>query len=111
MGEALAIILTSTNSDKEADFMSNILIESEYVACVNILPNIISKYFWKGELQKTNEIILIIKTKKDFFKQIEKLIIQNHSYKIPEIVCINVADTSIEYGNWIVSNIGIKKKK
>ena len=45
MNQALAIVLTTTSSDEEADLLSDILIESKYVTCVNILPNINSKYF------------------------------------------------------------------
>ena len=111
MNEDLAIVFTSTSNDQEADFLSDVLVKSKYVACVNILPNISSKYLWKGELQNTNEIILLIKTKKDYFKQIEKLIKINHTYELPEVICIDVSDASEEYRSWIINNLNINRNK
>ena len=110
MNQALAIVLTTTSSDEEADLLSDILIESKYVTCVNILPNINSKYIWKGELQSANEVILMIKTKKDYFTQIEKLIKKNHTYELPEIICVDITDSSVEYANWVINNLNIRQK-
>ena len=104
MSQSLAIVLTTVSNDTEAESLSDLLVKSNYAACVNILPNIRSKYFWKDKLQITNEVMLMIKTKKDYFKQLEKLIIANHSYQVPEILCINAADVSEEYESWVNSN-------
>lgn len=105
MDQALVIVLTAVSNDKDADFLSDVLIRSKYTACVNIIPNIKSKFIWDDKLQSTSEIILMIKTKKSYFKNIERLIKKNHSYKLPEIICINITDASVEYGKWISNNM------
>ena len=111
MGQALAIVLTTVGSNKEAESLSNILAKSKYVACINILPDIKSKYMWKGELQNSKELILMIKTRKDYFKYLESLIKKNHSYQVPEILCIDIANISADYSNWIISELNVKKNK
>ena len=111
MDQALAIVLTTVSSDEEAESLSDILIKSKYVACINILTNIKSKYIWKGKLQSVNEVILIIKTKRDYFKYLEKIIKKNHSYQVPEIACIDITDVSTEYGNWIINDLSMREDK
>ena len=111
MEQGLAIVLTTVSSDKEAESLSNILAKSKYVACINILPDVKSKYMWKGKLQNTKELILMIKTRKDYFKYLESLIKKNHSYQVPEILCIDIANISADYSNWIISELNVKKNK
>jgi len=111
MEQGLAIVLTTVGSDKEAESLSNILAKSKYVACINILPDVKSKYMWKGKLQNTKELILMIKTRKDYFKYLESLIKKNHSYQVPEILCIDIANISADYSNWIISELNVKKNK
>jgi len=111
MEQGLAIVLTTVSSDKEAESLSDILAKSKYVACINILPDVKSKYMWKGKLQNTKELILMIKTRKDYFKYLEILIKKNHSYQVPEILCIDIANISADYSNWIISELNVKKNK
>ena len=105
MEQGLAIVLTTVSSDKEAESLSDILVKSKYVACINILPDIKSKYMWKGELQNTKELILMIKTRKDYFKYLEEIIKNYHPYQIPEILLIDITDVSTDYKTWIIKNL------
>ena len=105
MNHPLALVLTTVSSDDEAESLSDFLITSKYVACINILPNVKSKYIWEDELKNTNEVILLIKTRKDYFKYLEELIKKYHSYKIPEILLIDIADVSTDYKTWIIKNL------
>ena len=111
MRQALAIVLTAVSSNKEAEFLSDIIAKSKYAACVNILPNISSKYMWEGELQNVNEVILMIKTRKDYFKYLESLIKKNHSYQVPEIVCIDIPCVSDDYSNWVINDLNAKRSE
>ena len=111
MRQALAIVLTAVSSNKEAEFLSDIIAKSKYAACVNILPNISSKYMWKGELQNVNEVMLMIKTRKDYFEYLESLIKKNHSYQVPEIVCIDIPCVSDDYSNWVIDDLNVKRSE
>ncbi len=101
----LAIVLTTVSDDEEAEALADILAQSDYIACINILPNIKSKYIWEGKLKNTQESLLIIKTKKQFFHPIEEIIKKNHEYEIPEIICIDISNSSTDYSNWLISNL------
>ena len=58
------IILTTVSSKKEAELIGSKLIDKELAACVNIIPNIKSIYYWEGKINKDSEYLLIIKTVK-----------------------------------------------
>ena len=101
----LAIVLTTVSDDEQAEALANILVQSDYIACINVLPNIKSKYIWKGELKNIQESLLIIKTKRQFFHSIEEIIKRNHKYEIPEIICIDISKSSTDYSNWLIGNL------
>ena len=61
MCEAIAVFITAPNSD-EAARLADMLISSHLAACVQILPEIQSVYFWKGNIERQTEVLLIAKT-------------------------------------------------
>jgi periplasmic divalent cation tolerance protein len=85
----------------EAHKLSDALIGEKLAACVNLVPQIHSTYWWKGQIEKTDEVLLIIKTQKPKFKMIEKRIKQLHSYKVPEILALTVVDGNPDYLKWL----------
>jgi uncharacterized protein involved in tolerance to divalent cations len=42
-----------------------------------------------------------MKSKKDLYKKIEKVILDNHSYETPQIVDYDIVDGYSEYLKWI----------
>lgn len=97
------IIQTTFNESKEARKMARILLEAKLCACVQV-QKIDSIYKWGKELCEDEEYILNIKTKKSNYKQIKRKIKENHSYDLPEIIAIEIADASKEYLQWIDEN-------
>ena len=94
------IILTTCASQEEADKIANVLIENKTAACVQISP-ITSIYRWKGKVEQENELRLTIKTTDELYPLVEKLIKENHSYEVPEIVKVPISGGMPEYLGWI----------
>lgn len=99
------IVLTTALSKKEAEKISEILLKKKLCACVNIIEGVNSIFWWKGKLDKAKEKLLVIKTKKSFFKKIEKEILKNHSYDVPEIIAISIVAGNKNYLEWIDKSI------
>jgi periplasmic divalent cation tolerance protein len=97
------LILTTTNSKENANKLGKELVKNKLAACVNIIEKVTSIYEWKNELVEDNEFLLIIKSKKDLFKKVEKKIKSIHSYETPEIISFDISDGSKEYLEWINS--------
>jgi periplasmic divalent cation tolerance protein len=95
------VVLITTNGIKEAEKLSDILVKKKLAACVNIVPKIHSKYWWKGKIESSAESLMIIKTKTNLFKKLETTVRKHHSYTVPEIIAIPIVKGSKHYLFWI----------
>ena len=96
----MLIVLTTTPNIKEAETLAEKIVRAKLAACVQILPQIKSFYFWEGEIQKDSENLLLIKTLPEKFAELEKFIKENHSYDVPEIVALSAEKVSQNYLDW-----------
>lgn len=97
----MLIVLTTTPTEEEAEQLARQMVEQKLAACVQVLPNIKSIYFWEGRIQKEGENLLLIKTLDDRYSDLEKFILEHHSYEIPEIVALNSEHVSGSYLKWL----------
>lgn len=95
------IILCTINSIENAETIANNLVQDRLAACINIIPQIQSVYFWNGKIQNDEEFLLLIKTKKNLFNSVKEKIEKLHPYEIPEIISIDIADGNKNYFDWI----------
>jgi periplasmic divalent cation tolerance protein len=97
------LVLTTTNSRSNADKIGKMLVLGKLAACVNIVEKVSSIYEWKGELIEDNEFLLIIKSKKELFSEVEEKIKSLHPYETPEIISFDISAGSRDYLSWINS--------
>ena len=86
-------------SEVEANALGKLVVENKLAACANIFP-VQSMYPWNVQLQQDHEFVLILKTFPALNAELQVLIAQHHSYKIP---CILQWDAEVNdaYGNWM----------
>lgn len=77
------------------------VLHERLVACVNIIEEIKSKYWWNGELNTDIESLLIMKTRDDLVDSVVRKIRKVHPYQVPEIISIEIKEGNIEYLEWI----------
>ena len=97
----MLIVLTTTPNIKEAEALASQLLEEKLAACVQVLPPMTSFYFWKGEIQKETEHLVLVKTLEEKFDALQAFIQKNHSYEVPEIVAIKAEHVSDSYLAWM----------
>ncbi len=97
----MLVVLTTTPNMEEAETLARKIVQAKLAACVQILPQMKSFYFWKGAIQKDAEHLLFIKTLAGKFAELEKFIRENHSYETPEIVALSAEMVSENYLDWI----------
>ena len=95
------IIFITASSSEEAQNIATALVEEKLVACVNIIPQIRSIYWWEGKVCQDDEVMLISKTKQSLFTPLMDRVKTLHSYEVPEIIAFPISEGSPEYLSWI----------
>jgi len=98
------VVLVTCGSEEEALKIANVLVEEHLAACVNLISPIRSIYRWEGKIWDEKECLLIIKTQKQRFEELEKKVKSLHSYSVPEIISLPINKGSMSYLNWIKEN-------
>lgn len=109
MKNDLIIVKTTFSKMAEAKKLAKILLNQKLAACIQF-SKIESMFIWEGKISSEAEILVSIKTESKLYKEIEKLILQHHSYEIPQIIAIKIAKTSQNYQKWINLALNSQKK-
>lgn len=85
---------------KSAYKLASTVVKNSLASCVQRIK-IISTYTWKGKIENTHEILLIMKTRRKLARNLMKFIKSYHPYETPEIVTINIDSGLTSYIEWI----------
>ena len=97
-----AAFVYMTAKDKEqAVSIGRTLVEERLVACVNVLDNMTSLYWWDGNVQEDNEVVLIAKTSEILLESLIQRVKDLHSYECPCVVAWPIAAANPAYLQWI----------
>lgn len=99
----VSIVYSTIDDINDARRIAQTLVEEQLVACVNILPNILSIYRWKGKVETENEVVLIAKTVDDNVKKTVERLKELHTYDVPDIVVLPVIGGLKEYIDYITN--------
>ena len=91
-------------SAEEATRIAELLVNKKLAACVQILPDLQSVYVWKGEVQREKEVLLLAKTMRANFAELEREVRAIHSYETPEIIALPIVEGSEPYLKWLTSS-------
>ena len=100
----IKIIITTTDSDKTANDIAKYLVKENLSPCVQITSNINSVYKWNDQLEKSDEILLLIKTIPEKVQDCKKVILKYHNYDVPELIVIDGYILNDTYWDWFIEN-------
>jgi periplasmic divalent cation tolerance protein len=98
--KATFIYITAGSMD-EAKKIGKALVSNRLAACVNIIDNMQSMYWWEDEIQDEREVILIAKTKESVVPELIDKVKSMHSYDCPCIVSLPILDGNRAFLEWI----------
>ena len=99
------MVLTTCDSDSEANDLARLLVKEKLAACVSLIPGVMSTFIWNGQIDRAEEKILLIKTTSDVLESLIETILEHHSYDTPEVVVLNVDQMSEKYHQWLLSSV------
>ena len=100
------IVFVTCESREQAENIAQSVVTDKLAACVNVLPGIRSCYVWEKKLTWSDEVLLLIKTTRGRFDQLQDRVKELHSYSLPEIVGVTIDDAFDKYIDWIDSSVG-----
>jgi periplasmic divalent cation tolerance protein len=103
--EAAVVVLISAPNREEAARLAEMIVGARLAACVQILPEMESVYWWEGEVKREPEHLLLVKTNAGHFATLEREVRALHSYDTPEIIALPVSEASAPYLEWLVESL------
>lgn len=106
------VVLVSCGTEREANRIGKALVERRVAACANIFHSPVkSIYRWKGNVETAKEFLMVVKTSRARFNEIERMVKALHSYDVPEIIALPIATGSRDYLKWISESVGAVRGK
>ncbi len=98
------LILVAVGNHTEAKIIARQLVEQRLAACVGILKQQ-SIYRWEGKVTDDDEYLLSVKTTRERFNAVRDAVLALHSYDVPEIISVSIAEGSAAYLDWISESV------
>jgi periplasmic divalent cation tolerance protein len=104
--ERAVLVYTTWPSIVEAERAGRAIVERRLAACVNILPGMISHYWWEGKIERAEETVMIFKTRASMAEAVGTAVKELHSYTTPAIMFLPIENADPAYHAWIVKETG-----
>jgi periplasmic divalent cation tolerance protein len=98
---SLGLILTTFSEETGASAVVRQLLEERLIACGTILPGARSLYHWKGKLEESTEVFVLLKTEAGIAPRCMERLTELHPYEVPEIIELNPVSVSAPYAEWV----------
>jgi periplasmic divalent cation tolerance protein len=98
-------VLTTAPDGETARRIASHLVEYRLAACVNLIAGVESVYHWKGEVQRDTEVLLVIKTTRRAYPDLQKTLVELHPYELPEVLAVSPATGLPDYLGWIATSV------
>lgn len=103
------VVLITTNGMAEAQLITRVLLEKRLAACVNIVPQVNSSYWWQGKIESAEESLLVVKTRAALLDTLVESVRKVHSNEVPEIIALPIIGGNKDYLDWIGDETGSGK--
>jgi len=102
------LIISTAKNIGEAEKLAALLVKERLAACVSLSSPVTSVYRWRDNVEIEKEVTLFIKTIGRNYEKVEEMILDNHVYEVPEIICLPIINGEPNYLNWIEENTKVQ---
>jgi periplasmic divalent cation tolerance protein len=101
--ERAVLVYTTWPSLVEAERAGRMLVEKRLAACVNIVPGMISHYWWQNEIERAEEVVAIFKTRASLAESLRLAVKEAHPYETPSFIVLPVDSVDADYQAWLLA--------
>lgn len=100
MTDYRVLFITVPNIDVGRE-LARALLEARLAACVNIVPQVESLYWWEGKIQQDGEAMLVVKSQAGALDRLIETVRKNHPYDVPEVIAMPIDKGNPAYLSWL----------
>src|SRR5262245_42764398 len=101
-GPKVCLVMVTAPNRKIARKLANAALKAKLAACVNLIPQVESHYWWQEKIESGVEVLMVLKTSPARLRQLEKVIVAAHPYDTPEFISVPVGSVNKRYLAWWV---------
>ncbi len=109
--ERAIVVYTTFPTLVEAERVGKALVERRLAACANILPGMVSHYRWQGQVERGEEVVMLIKTRATLTEAVSDAVRGMHSYDTPAIVVLPLESVERTYLGWLLESTAPQDKE
>ena len=95
------VVFVTASTEEEAAGIAHALVQARLAACVNIIKGVRSVYRWEGKVEDDPEVLMVVKTQRALFAQLQSKVRELHSYSVPEIIALPIVEGLESYLKWL----------
>ncbi len=99
-----AILVLSTCPREKSAELAELLVRERVAACVNVIEEVESFYFWDGKLNRDLESLLVVKTAPDRLPALRAVLLGAHPYQVPEVIEVPITGGNDRYLEWVLAS-------
>ena len=104
-------VLLCTCPAADAAAVAEGLLARRLVACVNELPGVVSRYWWQGKIEQSDETLLVLKTTAERVPDVIAALDELHPYDTPELLSLPVEQGAAAYAAWVNAETAPRKTR
>ena len=94
-------VLFTTSEPSDAPNLVRKLLEKRLIGCGNIVGPVRSLYWWKGEIQDDQEVVVLMETSDELIADAIEYLQSIHPYEVPKIIAWEPTDALPIYVEWL----------
>lgn len=106
----IRVLLMTAPSRAVAEMIVDSLVAEKMIACGNITLPVASIYRWQGQVERADEVLVIMKTVEESVQRVLNRASELHPYDVPELLAITVDAGSAPYMNWVRESIDLSEE-
>lgn len=104
-GNPYRVVMVTAPNLKTARLLAREALQDRLVACANLVPRLESHYWWQGKLEKSAEVLVVMKTTRERLRALEQKVLALHPYDTPEFLVLPVEGGNRRYLDWIGASV------
>jgi len=99
------VVLVTAGSAEEAAAIGQTVVDEQLAACSNLIASIASTYWWQGNVERSGEALIVLKTREDLLEAVIRRVRELHSYTVPEVIALPIIGGNPDYLQWIDDSV------